>query len=99
MGTVLGAKPVQGRKKHRGVILNSRDLLQLTPVLPVVAIADPAWAVPLAKALKCGGIGVIEVVLRTPVSLQAIQAIKEQVPEVIVGAGTVLNEDLSLIHI
>ena len=48
---------------------------------------------PLAKALKRGGIGVIEVVLRTPVSLQAIQAIKEQVPEVIVGAGTVLNEE------
>ena len=73
--------------------MNSRDLLQLTPVLPVVAIADLAWAVPLAKALKRGGIGVMEVVLRTPVSLQAIQAIKEQVPEVIVGAGTVLNEE------
>ena len=73
--------------------MNSKDILQITPVLPVVRIDDLDWAVPLAKALKRGGIGVIEVVLRTPVSLQAIQAIKEQVPEVIVGAGTVLNEE------
>ena len=42
---------------------------------------------------KAGGVGVLEVVLRTPVSLQAIRAIKDQVPEVIVGAGTVLNAD------
>ena len=71
--------------------MNSKDILQLTPVLPVVKIDDLAWAVPLARALKAGGVGVLEVVLRTPVSLQAIRAIKEQVPEVIVGAGTVIN--------
>lgn len=71
--------------------MNSKEILQLTPVLPVVKIDDLAWAVPLARALKAGGVGVLEVVLRTPVSLQAIRAIKEWVPEVIVGAGTVIN--------
>ena len=73
--------------------MNSKDILQITPVLPVVRIDQVDWAVPLARALKAGGVGVLEVVLRTPVSLQAIRAIKDQVPEVIVGAGTVLNAD------
>ena len=67
--------------------MNSKDILQITPVLPVVRIDQVDWAVPLARALKAGGVGVLEVVLRTPVSLQAIRAIKDQVPEVIVGAA------------
>ncbi len=61
------------------------------PVIPVVTIAAAANAVPLARALVAGGIRVIEVTLRTPAGLDAIARIAAEVPEAIVGAGTVLS--------
>ena len=63
-------------------------LAQHGPVIPVIVIEELAQAVPLARALVAGGVKVLEVTLRTPVALQAITAIAREVPEAIVGAGT-----------
>ncbi len=72
------------------------EILQLSPVMPVVTIEDASTAADLARALVRGGITVIEVTLRTPRALKAIEAIAAQVPEICVGAGTVMSqEDLS----
>jgi 2-dehydro-3-deoxyphosphogluconate aldolase/(4S)-4-hydroxy-2-oxoglutarate aldolase len=65
--------------------------LRLSPVMPVVTVNDAALAPDLAHALVRGGIRVIEVTLRTPVALRAIEAIARKVPDITVGAGTVLS--------
>lgn len=65
-------------------------LLRAAPVIPVVIIDKRSDAVPLARALVAGGLPVIEITLRTAAGLEAIRAIAEQVPEAIVGVGTVL---------
>jgi 2-dehydro-3-deoxyphosphogluconate aldolase/(4S)-4-hydroxy-2-oxoglutarate aldolase len=62
-------------------------------VIPVVAIDDLETAVPLARALVAGGLPAVEVVLRTPVALQAIERIAAEVPGAVVGSGTVLSVD------
>ncbi|GGN92142.1 ketohydroxyglutarate aldolase [Streptomyces albiflavescens] len=67
------------------------SVLDLAPVVPVVVVTDAADAVPLARALVAGGLPAIEVTLRTPVALDAIRAIAAQVPDAVVGAGTVLS--------
>ncbi|MET7936908.1 bifunctional 4-hydroxy-2-oxoglutarate aldolase/2-dehydro-3-deoxy-phosphogluconate aldolase [Streptomyces sp. NPDC005322] len=67
--------------------------LDLAPVLPVVVLHDAADAVPLARALVAGGLPAIEVTLRTPAALDALGAIADEVPEAVVGAGTVLTPD------
>lgn len=67
----------------------SRDLLSLSPVIPVVVVDAVDQAVPLARALAAGGIGIVELTLRTEAGLDAIRAIAAEVPEVVVGAGTV----------
>lgn len=64
------------------------DIMRASPVIPVIAIDDINHAVPLARALVAGGIRVLEVTLRTVHGLPAIRAIVEQVPEAIVGVGT-----------
>ena len=64
------------------------EILELTPVIPVVTIEDAADAVPLAQALVTGGLKVIEVTLRSAAAMAAIRAIAHEVPEAIVGAGT-----------
>lgn len=61
------------------------------PVLPVLVIDDVERAVGLAQALSAGGLNVIEVTLRTPQALEALKVIRQEVPELIVGAGTVIN--------
>ncbi len=58
------------------------------PVIPVIVIQKLEHAVPLAEALLAGGVKVLEVTLRTPVALQAMEAMARAVPEAIVGAGT-----------
>jgi 2-dehydro-3-deoxyphosphogluconate aldolase/(4S)-4-hydroxy-2-oxoglutarate aldolase len=65
------------------------ELLELSPVMPVVVLDDVAQAVPVAQALLRGGIRVIEVTLRTPAALASIERIAAEVPELVVGAGTV----------
>lgn len=66
-------------------------VLRLSPVMPVVTIEDAATAVDLARALVHGGIRVIEVTLRTAAALEAIEKIATAVPEIAVGAGTVVT--------
>jgi 2-dehydro-3-deoxyphosphogluconate aldolase/(4S)-4-hydroxy-2-oxoglutarate aldolase len=63
-----------------------------TKVIPVVTIERAADAVPLARALARGGLNVIEVTLRTPAAADAIAVIARDVPEVMVGAGTILRD-------
>jgi hypothetical protein len=65
--------------------------LQLSPVMPVVTIEDAQIAPDLARAFVRGGIRVIEVTLRTPAALRAIEAIAREEPGISVGAGTVLS--------
>ncbi|MFE3172548.1 bifunctional 4-hydroxy-2-oxoglutarate aldolase/2-dehydro-3-deoxy-phosphogluconate aldolase [Amycolatopsis sp. NPDC059090] len=69
------------------------DLLALSPVMPVVVIDDVDDAVPTARALHAGGIGVIELTLRTPVALAAIERVAKEVPDIVVGAGTVTSPE------
>lgn len=69
--------------------LQPAELFAQGAVVPVIVIKDLADAVPMAKALLAGGIRVLEVTLRTPVAMDAIKLLAEQVPEAIVGAGTV----------
>lgn len=65
------------------------SLLDVVPVMPVVVVDDVDHAVPIARALVAGGLPAIELTLRTPVALEAIRAIAAEVPEILVGAGTV----------
>jgi len=69
------------------------EILQLSPVMPVVTIEDAEGGPDLARALVRGGIRVIEVTLRTRQALAAIKAIAREVPEICVGAGTVMSPD------
>ena len=61
------------------------------PVIPVIVIEDVAHAVPLAQALVAGGVRVLEVTLRTEAGLESIRRMIAEVPDAIVGAGTVLT--------
>ncbi|MFE7129431.1 bifunctional 4-hydroxy-2-oxoglutarate aldolase/2-dehydro-3-deoxy-phosphogluconate aldolase [Streptomyces sp. NPDC057638] len=65
--------------------------LDLAPVIPVVVVQDPDDAVPLARALVGGGLPAIEVTLRTPAALEAIRLIADEVPDAVVGAGTLVT--------
>lgn len=67
------------------------SVLDLVPVVPVVVIDDLAHATPVAQALVAGGLPVIELTLRTPVALEAIARIAEEVPDIVVGAGTIVT--------
>lgn len=65
------------------------SVLDVVPVMPVVVIDDLAAAVPVARALVAGGLPAIELTLRTPVALEALRAIADEVPEILLGAGTI----------
>lgn len=68
-----------------------RDVLLKSPVMPVVTLSDPAHGPPLARALLDGGLGAIEITLRTAAGLEAIRRIAAEVPAIAIGAGTVLT--------
>ena len=70
-----------------------KDIMNASPVIPVMVINNLEHAVPLAHALVEGGLKVLEITLRTPVALEAIRSIKAEVPNAIVGAGTIINID------
>jgi len=74
--------------------LTSADLLSLAPVIPVVILDEPAHATPLAQALLAGGVRIIEVTLRTPRALDVIRIIRDNVPDAVVGAGTITTPGL-----
>lgn len=65
------------------------QVMQDAPVIPVIVLTDVAHAVPMARALVAGGIRMLEVTLRTPQALACMEAIAQEVPEAVVGAGTV----------
>jgi 2-dehydro-3-deoxyphosphogluconate aldolase/(4S)-4-hydroxy-2-oxoglutarate aldolase len=76
--------------------MSSRDdslmqIVKTSPVIPVITIADADDAVPLARALLNGGIATIEIALRTPAAVEAARAVIAEVPEMLVGIGTVLT--------
>lgn len=66
--------------------------MQDAPVIPVIVLNDVAHAVPLARALVAGGVRMLEVTLRTPQALACMEAIARDVPEAVVGAGTVRSQ-------
>ena len=68
-------------------------VMTATPVVPVIVVDDVEQAVNLGKALVAGGVPVLEVTLRTEAALEAITALRKEVPEAIVGAGTVCSRE------
>ena len=69
------------------------SLIDRVPVIPVVVLDDVAHAVPVARALVDGGVPVIELTLRTPAALDCIEQIATHVPDILVGAGTIVVPD------
>ncbi len=73
--------------------MNITELLSNNPVVPLVQADDPAIAVKTSHALAAGGLQVAEVVFRTDRALECLQAVAEEVPEMVAGAGTVLSAE------
>jgi len=69
--------------------LTALQVMRDAPVIPVIVLSDVGQAVLLARALVAGGIRMLEVTLRTPQALACMEAIARDVPEAVVGAGTV----------
>ena len=76
-------------------MISITEILQMGPVMPVIVIDDSTQAVPLAQALLQGGIRTIEITLRTPAALDAMQAVAKACPEILIGAGTVTSAGLA----
>jgi 2-dehydro-3-deoxyphosphogluconate aldolase/(4S)-4-hydroxy-2-oxoglutarate aldolase len=73
--------------------MNLRDVMRLSPVIPVLTVTRLEHAAPLAQALVRGGIRVLEVTLRTACALDAITEMRESAPGAIIGAGTLTRAD------
>jgi 2-dehydro-3-deoxyphosphogluconate aldolase / (4S)-4-hydroxy-2-oxoglutarate aldolase len=73
------------------MMLSATGLLHRAGVMPVVTVHDAASAVAIAQALSDGGLIALEVTLRSDAALDAIRAIRREVPAILVGAGTVLD--------
>jgi 2-dehydro-3-deoxyphosphogluconate aldolase/(4S)-4-hydroxy-2-oxoglutarate aldolase len=71
--------------------MKALEVMQLSPIVPVIALDKVEDALPLAEALLEGGISVMEITLRTEAGIKSIEAIAKAMPEMNVGAGTVLN--------
>lgn len=76
--------------------MSINELLAESPVVPLVQADDPVVAVKISRALASGGLQVAEVVFRTDRALECLQAVADEVPEMIAGAGTVLSERQAL---
>lgn len=73
--------------------MNSKDILKINKVIPVISIDNLDDALPLADALFEGGIRIFEITLRTSHALKAIEIVKKKFKECTIGAGTVLNSN------
>ncbi len=89
---------MQGKSRREGCLmsstegkLNISDICSMCRVMPILTISDVDAAVPLAQALFEGGIRVMEITLRTDEALGAIRDIRQNVPDMIVGAGTLIS--------
>lgn len=71
--------------------MQAEELMALGAVVPVVVLNDVDHAVPLARALVAGGLPVIEVTLRTEAALESIRRIAAEVPDAVIGAGTIVS--------
>lgn len=69
--------------------LTALDVMQDAPVIPVIVLNDVNHAVPMARALVAGGIRMLEITMRTKVALDCMRAIANEVPDAVVGAGTI----------
>jgi 2-dehydro-3-deoxyphosphogluconate aldolase/(4S)-4-hydroxy-2-oxoglutarate aldolase len=74
-------------------MINSKEVMQISPIVPVIALNRVEDALPLAEALLEGGISIMEITLRTDAGLGSIEAIAKSIPQMSVGAGTVTNEE------
>lgn len=74
-------------------VLSPEAIMQVSPIIPVIAIDDVERAVDLAHALQAGGVNILEITLRTPAALSAIERLADQVPDAVLGAGTVTQVD------
>lgn len=88
---VLAPSLTRAQTKEMKMPADATGVLTLAPVIPVVTIDDATHAVPLARVLLASGIGTMEITLRTAAALDAIRAVANEAPEMVVGAGTVLN--------
>ena len=73
--------------------MTAREVMEVSPIVPVIALERVEDALPLAEALYAGGISVMEITLRTDAGLPSIEAIAKSMPEISVGAGTVVNAE------
>lgn len=74
-------------------MLSAKEIMQVSPIIPVIAIKDASKAVDIALALQEGGINIMEITLRTQDALEAIQKVAKELPSMVVGAGTVINAE------
>ena len=72
--------------------MSIEKILSSAPVVPVVVIEELEDAAPLARALYNGGLKALEITLRTPIAAEAVNLMKEAVPEAYVGTGTVIDK-------
>lgn len=75
-------------------MISTRELCSLAPVVPVIVLDRLEDALPAGRALVAGGLRVLEITLRTPVALEVIRALSQEIPEAVVGAGSVNRPDL-----
>src|SRR6185295_8140559 len=80
-------------EEYRLIAMDIGEILARAPVIPVLTVVKLAHAVPLARALVAGGLGVLEITLRTPCPLGAIEAMRAAVPDAIVGVGTLTRPE------
>lgn len=73
-------------------MLSAKEVMNVSPIIPVLAIKDASKAVDIALALQEGGINVMEITLRTQEAVDAIAKVAKELPSMVVGAGTVVNE-------
>lgn len=73
-------------------MLSAKEVMKISPVIPVLAIKDASKAVDIALALQKGGINIMEITLRTEEAVDAIDKVAKELPTMVVGAGTVVNE-------
>jgi len=79
--------------------MNVRDVLRLSPVIPVLTVSRLEHAAPLAQALLRGGLRVLEITLRTECALAAITEMREAAPDAVIGAGTLTRaEDFAAVQ-
>mmetsp|Transcript_23382 Transcript_23382/g.68246 ORF Transcript_23382/g.68246 Transcript_23382/m.68246 type:complete len:275 (-) Transcript_23382:1942-2766(-) len=88
-----GAAPPQRFAPFHAAAASVFERFGRTRLVPVVSLASPEAAEPVARALLRGGVDVMELVLRTPSAMQALRLIASKVPEMAVGAGTVLSAE------